>query len=234
VRFDGSKHVDGMPAFGVGQVSKGGSVFLVACITAAGDWIYGPNAGLSGGSQFAAAHVTAVSNVFISVGTNGKLIKYDDKKRSAFVANGRVNPQAMREAVEKMKSGDYARDLAEKRSKSARMAAKTRNAKTDDEGKSIAGKKIAETRNAKKRAAGQLMYVLEKVGAKKITFYYEKRVPSIPAGKVTAWGFDSKLAAAVGLNDCLAQLNLSAENEPWFNADPERKQKWKEAWRADA
>ena len=37
VRYDGSKHVDGMPAYGVGQVSKGESVFLVACVTAAGD-----------------------------------------------------------------------------------------------------------------------------------------------------------------------------------------------------
>jgi hypothetical protein len=274
-RFDGAKHVDGMPAYGVGQVSKDGSVFLVACITAAGDWIYGSNAGLRGGPQFAAAHVTAVSNVFISVGTNGKLVEYDDKERCAFVANGRVNPQTMREAVEKMMSGDYAKDLAAMRSKSAKKAAKTRNekkddegksiaakqsaktrnakkddegksiaakesaktrnAKKDDEGKSIAAKESAETRNAKKREAGQLMYVFEKVGAKNIsTFYYQKRVPSIPAGKVTAWGFDSKLAAAVGLNDCLAQLSLSPENEPWFNADPERKQKWKEAWRADA
>jgi Skp family chaperone for outer membrane proteins len=241
-RFDGSKHVDGMPAYGVGQVSKGGSVFLVACITAAGDWIYGSNTGLRGGPQFAAAHVTAVSNVFISVGTNGKLIKYDDKERCAFVANGRVNPQAMREAVEKMKSGDYARDLAAMRSKSA----KKRNAKKDKDGKSIAAKKSAKTRNEKKddegkseaamktnktihenrRARAQLMYVIKRGPS----FAYQMTINSVPSVRLNKSGFDSELAAAVGLNDRLKVLRLPAENETWFNADKVRKQRWKEEW----
>jgi hypothetical protein len=43
-------------------------------------------------------------------------------------------------------------------------------------------------------------------------------------------GFDSELAAAVGLNDRLKVLRLPPENETWFNAYAERKQKWKEEW----
>ena len=285
VRYDGSKHRDGMPAYGVGQVSKGGSVFLVACVTAAGDAIYGPHAGVRGGPQYAAAHLTAISNVLISVCTNGKLVEYDNKERSAFVANGTVKPQTMHKAVEKMMSGDYARDLAEGKSEAARKSAKTRNEKKDDEGKSVAaresaktrnakkdgegksisaresaktrhakkdsegksevGKKSAKTRNAKKddegksevgkkaaktffenkRARAELMYVSERDSS----FFYQ-RTMSEPSVRLYKSGFDSELAAAVGLNDRLKALRLPPENYTWFNANAERKQKWKEEW----
>jgi hypothetical protein len=268
VRYDGSKHRDGMPAYGVGQVSKGGSVFLVACVTAAGDAIYGHNAGLRGGPQYAAAHLTAISNVLISVCTNGELVEYDNKERSAFVANGKVKPQTMHKAVEKMMSGDYARDLAEGKSEAMKKAAKTRHAKKDDEGKSEAGKKAAKTRNAKKddegksvaaresaktrhakkddegksevgkkaaktffenkRARAELMYVSFRDDTS--SFYYQRTINSEPSVRLNKSGFDSELAAAVGLNDRLKVLRLPPENETWFNAYAERKQKWKEEW----
>jgi hypothetical protein len=226
VRYDGSKHRDGMPAYGVGQVSKGGSVFLVACVTAAGDAIYGPHAGVRGGPQYAAAHLTAISNVLISVCTNGKLVEYDNKERSAFVANGTVKPQTMHKAVEKMMSGDYARDLAEGKSEAARKSAKTRNEKKDDEGKSEVGKKAAKTRNEKKGARAELMYVSERDSS----FYYQRTINSEPRVRLNKSGFDSELAAAVGLNDRLKALRLPPENYTWFNANAERKQKWKEEW----
>jgi hypothetical protein len=226
VRYDGSKHRDGMPAYGVGQVSKGGSVFLVACVTAAGDAIYGHNAGLRGGPQYAAAHLTAISNVLISVCTNGEFVEYGDEERSAFVANRKVSPQKIREAVEKMKSGDYAKDCFKKASVKNTKAAKTRNAKKDEYGKSEAAMKTNKTIHENRRARAQLMYVIKRGPS----FAYQMTINSVPSVRLNKSGFDSELAAAVGLNDRLKVLRLPAENETWFNADKVRKQRWKEEW----
>jgi hypothetical protein len=231
VRYDGSKHVDGMPAYGVGQVSKGESVFLVACVTAAGDAIYGQHAGVRGGPQYAAAHLTAISNVLISVCTNGEFVEYGDEERSAFVANRKVSPQKIREAVEKMKSGDYAKDCFKKASVKNTKAAKTRNAKKDEYGKSEAAMKTNKTKTANKRAKCQLMYVIKQRPSKKgPSFAYQMTINSVPSVRLNKSGFDSELAAAVGLNDRLKVLRLPAENETWFNADKVRKQRWKEEW----
>jgi hypothetical protein len=171
VRYDGSKHRDGVLAYGVGQVFKDGHVFLVACVAAAGDAMYGPLAAVNGGAQHGAAHLTATVNVLISVCTNGELVEYDDKERCAFVANGKVKPITMREAAENMMSGEYVQARAAKQSlknkkghavKDAdgksikgKKAATTRHAAKDADGKSIAGKKAATTRHAAKDADGK-------------------------------------------------------------------------------
>ena len=151
VRYDGSKHRDGVPAYGVGQVSKDGRVFLVACVAAAGDAMYGPLAAANGGAQYGAAHLTATVNVLISVCTDGELAEYDDEKRCAFVANGKVKPMTMREAAENMMSGEYVQARAAKRS----LMSKKSHAVKDADGKSIKGKKAATTRLAAKDADGK-------------------------------------------------------------------------------
>ena len=152
VRYDGSRHKDdGMPAYGVGQVSKDGRVFLVACVAAAGDAMYGQLAAVNDGRQYGAAHLTATVNVLISVCTNGELVEYDDEKRCAFVANRAVKADTVREAAKNMISGEYVQARAAKRS----LANKKIHAEKDEDGKSIAGKKSAATRNAKKDEDGK-------------------------------------------------------------------------------
>ena len=311
VRLDGSRHADGMPAYGVGQVSKNGRVFLVACVTAAGDAIYGGLAPVIGGSAYGAAHLTGNVNILISVCTNGKLVEYDDE-RCAFVANGAVKAASMRKAVEAMKSGGYAKDLAARRSIAAQKAAAktharkdahgksisaqkaaaktharkdahgksisaqkaaattharkdahgksisgkksaatiharkdahgksiagkkraaTKNARKDAHGKSIAGKKTAATKSAAKDAAAKLMCVYKdkkRSTTVKVSYFYQKSTQQ-KGPPLSRWGFDSELAAAVALNDHLASLSLSPLNKGWFNAEEERKKKWKEEW----
>ena len=68
----------------------------------------------------------------------------------------------------------------------------------------------------------------------KNTYLYKKRVPSGKTVKLIAKrGFVSELAAAVALNDRLVSLSLTPMNEGWFNAEPGRKEKWKEAWKRE-
>ena len=155
VRYDGSRHADGVPAYGVGQVSKDGRVFLVACVAAAGYAMYGSYGAANGGAQYGAAHLTATVNVLISVCTNGELVEYDDEKRCAFVANLAAKADAVREAAKKMMSGEYVQTLAAKRSLTAKKSATTRHAVKDADGKSIVGKKSASTRHAAKDADGK-------------------------------------------------------------------------------
>ena len=156
VRYDGSRHKDdGMPAYGVGQVSKDGRVFLVACVAAAGDAMYGQLAAVNDGRQYGAAHLTATVNVLISVCTNGELVEYDDEKRCAFVTNGTVKADTVREAAKNMMSGEYVQARAAKRFLAGKKSAATRNAKKDEDGKSVAGKNSAATRNAKKDEDGK-------------------------------------------------------------------------------
>ena len=308
MRLDGSKHRDGVPAYGVGQVSQNGRFFLVACVIAASDAMYGPLAPTIGGPQYGAAHLTATVNVLISVCTNGELVGYDDEERCAFVANRTLKAKTMRKAVGNMMSGEYVsfiRNQAKKaaatrhaaknpdgkyktakkaaatthaakdpdgkfktakkaaatthaakdpdgKSKAAKKAAATRrrhaakdpdgkskwakkaaaatHAAKDPDGKSKAGKKAAATRHAAKDAMGMLTCVYKE----KNTYLYKKRVPSGKTVKLIAKrGFVSELAAAVALNDRLASLSLTPMNEGWFNAEPGRKEKWKEAWKRE-
>jgi hypothetical protein len=79
-----------------------------------------------------------------------------------------------------------------------------------------------------RRARAKLMYVYK--ASRGSSFTYQKDIKSIPSVQLKASGFDSELAAAVGLNDRLKVLRLPPENETWFNADQERKQRWKEEW----
>ena len=266
MRLDGSKHRDGVPAYGVGQVSQNGRFFLVACVIAAGDAMYGPLAPTIGGPQYGAAHLTATVNVLISVCTNGELVGYDDEERCAFVANRTLKAKTMRKAVGNMMSGEYVsfiRNQAKKaaatrhaaknpdgkyktakkaaatthaakdpdgKSKWAKKAAAATHAAKDPDGKSKAGKKAAATRHAAKDAMGMLTCVYKE----KNTYLYKKRVPSGKTVKLIAKrGFVSELAAAVALNDRLASLSLTPMNEGWFNAEPGRKEKWKEAWKRE-
>ena len=225
VRYDGSKHRDGVPAYGVGQVSKDGRVFLVACVAAAGDAMYGPLAAANGGAQYGAAHLTATVNVLISVCTDGELAEYDDEKRCAFVANGKVKPMTMREAAENMMSGEYVQARAAKRS----LMSKKSHAVKDADGKSIAAKKAATTRHAAKDAAGTLQCVFKKKGLRKKPYNYVKTTCSGETRvRLYESGFESELAAAVALNVRLASLGLPPDNEGWFNAEEERKKEWKE------
>ena len=266
MRLDGSKHRDGVPAYGVGQVSQNGRFFLVACVIAASDAMYGPLAPTIGGPQYGAAHLTATVNVLISVCTNGELVGYDDEERCAFVANRTLKAKTMRKAVGNMMSGEYVsfiRNQAKKaaatrhaaknpdgkyktakkaaatthaakdpdgKSKWAKKAAAATHAAKDPDGKSKAGKKAAATRHAAKDAMGMLTCVYKE----KNTYLYKKRVPSGKTVKLIAKrGFVSELAAAVALNDRLASLSLTPMNEGWFNAEPGRKEKWKEAWKRE-
>ena len=156
VRYDGSRHKDdGMPAYGVGQVSKDGRVFLVACVAAAGDALYGLFAAVNGGRQYGAAHLTATVNVLISVCTNGELVEYDDKKRCAFVANRAVKADTVRKAAKNMMSGEYVQARAAKRSLAAIKSNATLHAVKDDKGKSVSAMKSAATRNAVKDEDGK-------------------------------------------------------------------------------
>jgi hypothetical protein len=152
VRYDGSRHKDdGMPAYGVGQVSKDGRVFLVACVAAAGDAMYGQLAAVNDGRQYGAAHLTATVNVLISVCTNGELVEYDDEKRCAFVANRAVKADTVREAAKNMMSGEYVQARAAKRT----LANKKIHAKKDEDGKSVTAMKSNATRHAVKDEDGK-------------------------------------------------------------------------------
>ena len=108
---------------------------------------------------------------------------------------------------------------------SGKKAAKTRNEKKDDEGKSEVGKKALKTRKEMKEARAELMYVSKRDSS----FFYQRTINSERV-RLNKSGFDSELAAAVGLNDRLKALRLPPENYTWFNANAERKQKWKEEW----
>jgi hypothetical protein len=90
------------------------------------------------------------------------------------------------------------------------------------------GKKAAKTFFENKRARAELMYVSFRDDTS--SFYYQRTINSEPSVRLNKSGFDSELAAAVGLNDRLKVLRLPPENETWFNAYAERKQKWKEEW----